>query len=682
MNAKLRRQALILSLLPDMVIAINVDGVITFCSAQVERLLQHSSDDLIGAKLVEILLPPSRTVLRRLVEKLVTSKVETKALRGDNVNGNEENVAANHEENNEGDGGTKGAHPDRTLQGNARGENDVGVVVVSDLSFPLSVVNVKNRSKEAAANVEDVSDSSGGENAASAAAAAAADSTNDKGNSNDSKGGTSSLTSNTSLSRSTTNLSFANDAKDASSDNRSGAAKSEQESVSTDRAVKSDHRHGSSSGRKDSSTRNRSGNDSFSLSNFRKASEALNRNVRWHNEKMMASGIGEAPQDPGLTDDVTGASVTANNAGARLSSLQHLPSMNIEASNNTIGIGNKADPSGEEGDATKKLARKVKTSPVNRTSSTLTFESLEDVQSSSSDSLLSGAEETGGREKRGSSRSASSRRNGELSSDDSGYRESGESVPSREDTSSSASYDASTDEKDASRPKPVAPTCDICVIRKDLSTIWCEVSSSIRTRTLDDDGGAEGIVSAGTKMSVSENSNGIDQAKSSSDVHELLLCFRPIRDGKEGVREELRFVPPKKLAADDGEEQEQASADRSNTGSRSTEGVSSLTQSADQSNNTEDATNTSGSSADKLEAFTRSQSKKRVLPPQEGITVSASSNSSAPAASTTTTATSGVDGSLEEPAQKRRKSLRSEDTTSQSEADVAESLVLMNRTPQ
>ena len=34
-NARLRRQAMILALLPDLVIAINVDGTITFCSAQV-----------------------------------------------------------------------------------------------------------------------------------------------------------------------------------------------------------------------------------------------------------------------------------------------------------------------------------------------------------------------------------------------------------------------------------------------------------------------------------------------------------------------------------------------------------------------------------------------------------------------------------------------------------------------
>jgi hypothetical protein len=37
-NAWLRRQAMILALLPDLVIAITVDGKITFCSAQVRIL--------------------------------------------------------------------------------------------------------------------------------------------------------------------------------------------------------------------------------------------------------------------------------------------------------------------------------------------------------------------------------------------------------------------------------------------------------------------------------------------------------------------------------------------------------------------------------------------------------------------------------------------------------------------
>eukprot|EP00562_Extubocellulus_spinifer_P004363 CAMPEP_0178523822 /NCGR_PEP_ID=MMETSP0696-20121128/29310_1 /TAXON_ID=265572 /ORGANISM="Extubocellulus spinifer, Strain CCMP396" /LENGTH=1354 /DNA_ID=CAMNT_0020155107 /DNA_START=53 /DNA_END=4117 /DNA_ORIENTATION=- len=714
MNAMLRRQALILSLLPDMVLAINVDGVVTFCSAQVERILQHNSDDLIGAELAEILLPPTRAVLRQLVDKLVASGAE--AANGADACADEGEAAANAEkEGNDLEDGAIGTRPDRREQENGGGENGSGIVFVSEQSeqcFPLSVVNVKNRTKHAAANVEDVSDSSGGENVGNASVSAAAAPTKEKGDSNDSKGGsTSSLTNNSSLSRSTTNSSFNNDtkdAKDAAPGDGEDGARSERESVSTDCAVKSVHRHGSSSGRKESSTRNRkhvqgaattssqqqqqerrqqqasSGDDSSSSSNLRTASEALNRNVRWHNEKMMTSGKGGAPLSLGLTDDVTGASVTANNAGARLSSLQHLPSMNAEVSNNDAGVGNNAAPPVEEGDGTKKVT-KSKTSPVDRTTSNLTFGSLEDAQSSSSDSLLSGVEGKGGRTKRGSSGSAPRGRNGELSSEDSGYRESGESVPSREDTSSSASDDASTNEKDASRPKPLAPTCNVCVIRKDLSTVWCEVTSSIRTRTLDDDGdGPEGTVSAGTKMSGSESTSGDNQEKAPSEVHELLLCFRPIRDGEEKVGEELRFVPKKKVEADE-EEQEQASADRSNTGSRSTEGVSSLTQSADRSKSTEDATNTSGSFS-KADGSTQGPPKRPLL--QEGITVSAGSHSSAAAASALATVTdtsggnSGGNGSLEEPAQKKRRSLSPEEATAQSEADVAESLVLMNRFPQ
>ena len=47
LNARLKRQALILALLPDLLIVINVDGGITFCSAQVERVLQHKVESLV-----------------------------------------------------------------------------------------------------------------------------------------------------------------------------------------------------------------------------------------------------------------------------------------------------------------------------------------------------------------------------------------------------------------------------------------------------------------------------------------------------------------------------------------------------------------------------------------------------------------------------------------------------------
>jgi hypothetical protein len=721
LNAKLRRQALILSLLPDMVLAIDVDGVITFCSAQAERILQHNSEDLVGAKLSQLLVPPSRDALSRLVDELVATQSKAAANAANAVGDGGDDDADNAEgDNAPNKDGAEGGRQGRRGQKNVRGED--GAVVVSEQSeqsFPLSVVNVKNRSKQAAANNEDVSDSSGGETTAGACADAAENDSNgkDKGRSNDSKGDgtTSSLTNNSSLSRSTTNSSFGNDSKDAADEGGDGS-KSERESVSTDRAVKSDHRHSSNSGRKESKKdkegastppsaqsqqqqqpqqaqqqqqppqhQTSSGDDSSSSSNrLAKASEALNRNVRWHNENMMTSGkVGET-QGVGLTDDVTGASVTANNAGARLSSLQHLPSMIADASNNAkkaeANNVEEAMPQAEEGSdriKIKKVTGKTKKSTVDRTSSTLTFdESLEDAQSSSSsDSLLSGVEDKERRGKR------------DMSSEDSGYRESGESVPSRED-SSTASDDASSEDKDgSSRPKPLAPTCNICVIRKDLSTVWCEVTSSIRTRNTEDDESGEALSSltgSGNKTSSSESGSADEQQQDNkpSSTHELLLCFRPIRDGEERVGEELRFVPPEKMEIDE-DDQEQASADRSSNtaaGSGSTEAVSSLTQSADRSNSnsnnsasTEDATNTSGSSEDKKpKAATRGPPKKR---PLEGAKVSASSSAGANSAA----ATSSGDGCSKEPAQKKRRSLS---PSNAEEAEIAESLVLMNKSPQ
>ena len=709
LNAQLRRQALILSLLPDMVLAINADGVITFCSAQAERILQHNSEDLVGAKLSQLLVPSSRDALSGLVDELVATQSKAAANAANAVDDGESDGA----DNAEGGGapredGADGSRPGRRGQKKARSED--GAVVISEHSehsFPLAVVNVKNRSKQAVANNEDVSDSSGGETTARAPAEIAENDSNgkDKGRSNDSKGDTtaSSLTNNSSLSRSTTKSSFGNDAKEAAADDGE-ASKSERESVSTDRAVKSDHRHSSNSGRKESKKdkepassppsgqaqqpqqQTSSGDDSSaSLNRLAKASEALNRNVRWHNEMMTSDKVGEKV-GIGLTDDVTGASVTANNAGARLSSLQHMPSY-TDTSNNKKAEANTAEEGlpEEVGDQIKikKVTGKTKKSAVGRTSSGLTFdESLEDAQSSSSsDSLLSGVEDKERRGKR------------DMSSEDSGYRESGESVPSREDSST-----GSEDDVYGSRPKPLAPTCNVCVIRKDLSTVWCEITSSIRTCKSEDDESGEALSSltgSGPKASSSESGSADEQPQQDeeqdnkgSSTHELLLCFRPIRDGEEEVGEELRFVLPEKMEIDE-DEQEQASADRSSntaTGSGSnTEAVSSLTssltQSADRSNSnsnnsasTEDATNTSGSSDDKnAKAATRGPPKKRLL---EVAKVSASSSAGANSAS----ATSSGDGSSKEPAQKKRRSSLS--PSNAEETDVAESLLLINRSPQ
>lgn len=133
------------------------------------------------------------------------------------------------------------------------------------------------------------------------------------------------------------------------------------------------------------------GDDKSSLSsdskNSTSADDNLDRNVRWHNHCML-EGSKKCNSNDGPKDDVTGASVTANNASARLSSLQHKPEM--------------AQPEKDDEKAS-------------------CFESNGD-QSSSDDSLLAGVEEKKKREGN--------------TSDDSGYRESNDS---REETSSSGS---------------------------------------------------------------------------------------------------------------------------------------------------------------------------------------------------------------------------------------------------
>ena len=80
-NARLRRQAMILALLTDLVIVMKVDGEIFFCSAQVEKVLQHEVDDLVGANIDQILLPSSRSTLKQLTYQLV--KAEQAANKND-----------------------------------------------------------------------------------------------------------------------------------------------------------------------------------------------------------------------------------------------------------------------------------------------------------------------------------------------------------------------------------------------------------------------------------------------------------------------------------------------------------------------------------------------------------------------------------------------------------------------
>ncbi len=97
------------------------------------------------------------------------------------------------------------------------------------------------------------------------------------------------------------------------------------------------------------------------------------------------------------------------------------------------------------------------------------------------------------------------------------------------------------------------------MIRDDLSTIWCELTSSIRTRPSDDVDKELVVVSASQQKTGSQKNSqhigSIESAASSESVYEekeLLLCFRPIREGG-AVGAELRFCPQiKKNDGSDG----------------------------------------------------------------------------------------------------------------------------------
>jgi hypothetical protein len=96
----------------------------------------------------------------------------------------------------------------------------------------------------------------------------------------------------------------------------------------------------------------------------------------------------------------------------------------------------------------------------------------------------------------------------------------------------------------------MAPTCKVCLIRDDLTTVWCEVTSSIRTRSVEEESPFDALTAelAGTgppEPSVKSTSDAppgaLKEAAKEETVTELLLCLRPIRDGEKKVGESLRF---------------------------------------------------------------------------------------------------------------------------------------------
>lgn len=459
-------------------------------SSQVERVLRHPIDDLLGAKLTDLLVPASQEALINLVGELVaaeraaTGEAAAEAQAESPVEGGDLALKTKNDRHEPGADSIGSAKPS-----NQSALSSSGAPVVSDQFFPLSVVKVNQ------------SQVSGGEENSDLSAS-------NKG------GGT------------TTAAAGQKTAGNCDAESPLGKAEAQgdlKKSLSKKKL-----------GKKESSS-----DDSFSSSSdakqIRKANENLSRNVRWHNEQMNQKGKAKRAH----MDDVLGAFVTANNAGARLSSLQHRPS-----------------------EPPQKKAKSEN----------------EDDSSSSLESLP---------EKGSDKKTAAQAKDGhdQNSSDDSGYRESNESA--REDASSTESESSSNSPNGKAilsldtphnfqlsfniilhrllfsitggRPKPLAPTCNICLIRDDLTTIWCEVTSSIRTRSLKEEISPEdaelfgglGLGKSTTGSSEKDSSKtlgAVDSSESIEDstkdeIKELLLCLRPIRDGDEVVHERLRFIP-------------------------------------------------------------------------------------------------------------------------------------------
>jgi PAS domain-containing protein len=430
-NARLKKQAMILALLPDLVMTTTTDGEITFCSAQAERILRYKTDDLVGAKLFNLLVPSSRHALKSLIEELVhpgkakaiRASVAAQARRGANRKVVKKNETAScHGASKNPEGNTNGNNNESARDSSRTGGNSTddtsGAAIVSEQSFPLSVVEVESKQQP-------------------------------------------------SQQRSQGTGAGTNENLDSSTSNSAGE---DDGIVSLERQKK-----------KSKNTRV-GGDDYSSLSSETKnlrANNNLDRNVRWHNQRMMLEGNKKGEANNGPKDDVTGASVTANNATARLSSLEHCP---------------KASRS-------KKLQESG------------SYESPGD-QSLSDDSLLAGVEE---------------KKKSEDASDDSGYRESNDS---REESSSSWS---DTSRSNDNRKKPLAPTCRMCLIRDDLTTVWCEVTSSIRNRSPDEDTTEDKATNSKSTESSDASGPKLDQ--------ELLLCLRPIRNSVKKVDESFRFIP-------------------------------------------------------------------------------------------------------------------------------------------
>ena len=485
-------------------------------------MLQHKIDDLIGAPLTDVIVPESRAAFLRLVDELMTQDSNSPPV---------------------GDSAALKEKSDRNCADNNNGQSDGGesassgasAKLVSDASFPMSVVKlgITNDSSMESGRVSSSSsknkkqrrgDSSSSNTKTAMSSLTCTDHSNNSNESNSRDSGShvndrdndvTGVMERNNHDVTEANINSDNAGSDDSDDNTNGRTAAGininmRDRLSPTSAIASDD----------------------SSSEARKTSEALNRNVQSHNATMKNAAVSN------YTDDVIGASVTANNAEARLSSLQHRPR--------------------------KKPKTFVTSSP---SSSPAASANNQDANSSSSgvssdNSLLTGVEDKNPLQPRRSHK----RKARKVVSND--YRNNQDSVGDSSASNSESEDRSSSDqrcvarksmncnvehahhinpEKMRQRNQFIVPTCHICVIRHDLTTLWCEVTCSVKTRTQAEESASATGDNNSTSAIVDEAGANIDPQMNGGNnndvgvIEELLLCLRPIREGEEMVPEEIGF---------------------------------------------------------------------------------------------------------------------------------------------
>jgi len=513
-NERLRRQAMILNLLPDLILAVDDSGVITFCSAQVEKSLGHRNEDLVGESIDSILMPASRETIKRLIKTLLgidTAKANDETNNVTGENGRTNTGRNNHESNNSQGSPSKKEEGDRSDESSRQSEDlssnaASNAAVISELSlsnnskngcekpFPLSVVNVKSKVPSCSEHARSSSDKK---------------KKTDEPNGDSGKG--SSVT--TSLSRSGSSFESRNNSNNPSTSSSDDCGTDERNNSNNPSSTSSDDR---------------------CLEDNHPLAEA-NPLLHFSSERK------RKPPKKAAKDRQDSSCIPSSVDNAKSSS-----------KNGEVCISFEDLVKNE--DLTKAQDKKVSSG-----NASLTYESLMKHSSNCNDSNVDSFLSNKGTYKHSSLEDGGNRLTSveqpdnaaENSCDDSEYGEGSYSFPSRSTENSCGG---------GRRQIPLAPACNIWLIRNDLTTIWCEVTSSVKRSTCDKSSSecdmdiemgepdfkkqSSSMSSLANDTSVKASEEGGEPAKES---REFLLCLRPIRDNPEKVEETFRFRSSKNV---------------------------------------------------------------------------------------------------------------------------------------